>query len=125
MSAAEPNPYILVVEDNPLVATLLQQVLSAEGYEAGVVGDGLDALDRVARRRPDLIFLDLDLPGLNGYEVCRRLKGDPATRLVPVALLTAQCERRNKVDPWAHGADDFLTKPFQLVEVTARCRSLL
>jgi putative two-component system response regulator len=125
MPEAEPASQILVVDDNPHVSALLRQLLTSEGYAVTVAGDGCQALDLVARRRPDLIFLDLELPRLNGYHVCRRLKADPGTRFIPVVILTAQGELHSKLEAWECGADDFLTKPFHLVEVTTRCRSLL
>jgi putative two-component system response regulator len=124
--AEEVANRILVVDDNTHIANLLRQVLSAEGYEVEIAVNGLDALARVSRApAPDLILLDLDLPYLSGDEVCRNLKSDPATRLIPIVIVTAQSEFQNKLDAWEYGADDFLTKPFHLVEVTARCRSLL
>ncbi len=79
----------------------------------------------VSQRVPDLILLDLDLPYLSGDAVCKRLKSSPETRLIPIIIVTAQSEFQNKLDAWEYGADDFLTKPFHLVEVTTRCRSLL
>jgi putative two-component system response regulator len=114
-----------VVDDNPSIAMLLQQVLQAEGYQVCVARDGLEALARVNEFGPELILLDLDLPYLQGDEVCRRLKKCPATHLIPVVMVTAQNDLQNKLDAWEYGADDFLTKPFHLLEVTARCRSLL
>jgi len=125
MRAEATNHRILVVDDNPYVATLLRQGLTAEGYHVTVAQDGLEALTQVAACRPDLILLDLDLPRLSGSEICRRLKRDPATRLIPIVMVTAQSAFQNKLDAWENGADDFLAKPFHLVEVTARCRSLL
>jgi putative two-component system response regulator len=116
---------VLVVDDNPFISSLLRQGLTAEGYDVAVVGDGLEALSAVAARPPDLILLDLDLPFLSGDEVCRRLKADPATRLIPVVMITAQGAFQNKLAAWDYGADDFLPKPFHLIEVTTRCRSLL
>ncbi|HZY90233.1 MAG TPA: response regulator, partial [Gemmataceae bacterium] len=116
---------VLVVDDNPLVSTLLLQQLSSEGYEVVVAHDGLEALDTVAAWVPDLILLDVDLPSLSGDEVCRRLKSEPATRLIPVVMITAQGAFHNKLAAWDYGADDFLPKPFHLLEVTTRCRSLL
>jgi putative two-component system response regulator len=116
---------ILVVDDNPSIALLLKQVLAAEGYEVVIARDGLEAIARVGEFVPDLILLDLDLPYLSGDEVCKRLKNTPATRLIPIVIVTAQSEFQDKLDAWEYGADDFLTKPFHLVEVTARCRSLL
>jgi len=126
MTAAPPTGQrVLVVDDNPFIASLLRQGLSAEGYAVAVAHDGLAALEQVARATPDLILLDLDMPQLTGDEVCRRLKSDPATRLIPVVMITAMGAAQNKVAAWEYGADEFLTKPFHLVEVVARCRSLL
>jgi putative two-component system response regulator len=120
-----PRARILVVDDNPSISTLLQQVLAGEGYEVIVAADGLEAIARVAERKPDLILLDLDMPRLHGDEVCRRLKQDPATRFIPIVIVTGQGELQHKLAAWEDGADDFLTKPFRLIEVTTRCRSLL
>src|SRR5262249_53751852 len=94
-------------------------------YEAAIAADGKAALRLLAERPPDLVLLDLDLPYLSGEEVCRRLKADPLTRLIPVVIITARDEFRTKIEAWENGADEFLTKPFHLVEVTGRCRSLL
>src|SRR5262245_9017807 len=116
---------VLVVDDNPFIASLLQHGLGAEGYAVVVAQDGLEALARVAEAHPDLILLDLDMPHLSGDEVCRRLKSDPATRLIPIVMVTALGAFQNRLAAWEYGADDFLTKPFHLVEVIARCRSLL
>jgi putative two-component system response regulator len=116
---------ILVVDDDPVVGSLLQQGLTAEGFHVTVVQDGLEALAQVGRDQPDLILLDIELPGMQGDQVCRRLKNNHATQLVPVVMITGLCAYQNKLDAWHYGADDFLTKPFQMVEVIARCRSLL
>jgi putative two-component system response regulator len=116
---------ILVVDDNPSVSHLLQQMLVAEGHAVETAGDGMDALETVARHAPDLILLDLDMPRLDGFEVCRQLKTSPVTRLIPVIIITAQTAFESKLQAWDLGADDFLTKPFQRVEVLARCRCLL
>jgi putative two-component system response regulator len=124
-TAVESEPRVLVVEDNASISWLLRQGLLAEGYEVEVAEDGLQALEAVARQRPDLILLDLGLPHVSGDEVCRRLKNDPATRIIPIVMVTAQGELQSKLEAWEYGADDFLTKPFHMVEVTIRCRSLL
>ncbi len=116
---------VLVVDDNPSIALLLKQVLAAEGYQVTIARDGMEAIAFVGEFVPDLILLDLDLPLLSGDEVCKRLKNAPDTRLIPIIIITAQNEFQNKLDAWEYGADDFLTKPFHLVEVTTRCRSLL
>jgi putative two-component system response regulator len=123
---AAPTPHrVLVVEDSPTNALLLEQVLVAEGHQVAVASDGQEALERIAAHHPDLIFLDLDMPRIDGYEVCRRVKGDPATRLIPIVIVTAQAAFDAKMRAWELGADDFITKPFQCIEVVARCRSLL
>jgi putative two-component system response regulator len=116
---------ILVVDDDFAVAFFLRQLLESEGYHVVVAGDGVQALQRIGERPPDLVLLDLDMPHLGGYEVCRRVKRDPATRLLPVLILTGQTSSESRLRAWELGADEFLTKPFQNVEVLARCRSLL
>jgi putative two-component system response regulator len=116
---------ILVVDDNAHIAALLRQGLKAEGYQVATAQDGLEALAEVGAHPPDLILLDIDLPGLSGDEICRRLKGDPATRLIPIVMVTGRPDLRDRLDAWEYGADEFLPKPFHLVEVTTRCRSLL
>jgi putative two-component system response regulator len=116
---------ILVVDDDPATVRLLQQVLSAEGHTVVSAGDGVAAVDQVNRQPPDLILLDLSLPHLDGYQVCHRIKQDPATRLIPIVIITGDSAFDAKLRAWELGADDFLAKPFQCVEVVARCRSLL
>jgi putative two-component system response regulator len=116
---------ILVVEDNRTNALLLEQVLQAEGHHVEIAQDGLEALCRIAQNRPDLILLDLEMPNLDGYEVCRRVKSDAATRFIPIIILTAQTAFETKLRTWELGDDEFLTKPFQNLEIVARCRSLL
>ena len=120
-----PGRLILVVDDEPGIAKLLRIVLEADGHRVAVAADGQAALARVAERRPDLVVLDLDMPELGGFEVCRRLKSDPATRLLPVLVLTGTGVADARLRAWELGADEFLTKPFRSAEVAARCRSLL
>ena len=90
-----------------------------------VAADGRAALERVAERRPDLVVLDVDMPGIGGFEVCRRLKTTPDTRLLPVLVLTGTGATDARLRVWELGADEFLTEPFRSKEVAARCRSLL
>jgi len=116
---------ILVVDDEPGIASLLQALLTGDGQQVTLARDGQEALDRVAERQPDLVLLDLDMPHLGGFEVCDRLKHDPATRLLPILILTGQSASEARLHAWELGADDFLSKPFQVVELLARCRSLL
>jgi putative two-component system response regulator len=123
--ADEPVHRILVVDDNRTNALLLERVLLGEGHLVDVASDGQEALERVIHHTPDLILLDLDMPRVDGYEVCRRVKNDPATRFIPTVIVTAQNAFEAKLKAWELGADDFITKPFQCLEVVARCRSLL
>lgn len=126
MASRQTTPdHILVVEDNRTNAQLLQQVLLSEGHQVTLAKDGLEALELMAEVRPDLIFLDLDMPRLDGYEVCRRVKNDPATRLIPIVIVTAKTAFEAKLRAWELGADDYITKPYRCLEVVARCRSLL
>jgi putative two-component system response regulator len=119
------TPRVLIVDDNPAIARLLRQSLMAEGYAIDLAEDGREALESVAAGPPDLILLDVGLPQISGDEVCRRIKANPATHLIPIVMVTAQGEMQSKLQAWEYGADDFLTKPFHLAEVLARCRSLL
>jgi len=121
----QPWSHILVVDDEPAITKLLRLLLEADGHRVVVAANGQIALDRVAECRPDLVILDIDMPELGGYEVCRRLKSAAATRLLPILVLTGTGAAGARLQAWELGADDFLTKPFQALEVSARCRSLL
>ena len=126
MQLTEPTGRrILVVDDDPTVGAALEHILKHEGYQVSRARDGRGALAVVGDRPPDLILLDLNMPQVGGYEVCQRIKGDPATSLLPIVILTGESEFDARMQAWEAGADDFLTKPFQVVEVLARCRSLL
>jgi putative two-component system response regulator len=118
-------PRALVVDDNPEVREVLCHALRAEGYEVDSASDGLEALQLVHLLMPDLVLLDIDMPGLNGDEVCRQIKQGPTTRLIPVVMITGNDRDNGKLAAWDYGADEFLTKPFRVIEVIARCRSLL
>jgi putative two-component system response regulator len=126
MTAAEPRACrILVADDDPCNARFFQQVLTAEGHEVCLAGDGAEALALIAASKPELILLDLDMPQVDGYEVCRRVKRDPATRFIPIIVITGDEDVDSKLRCWELGADDFLGKPLHCVELVARCRSLL
>ena len=116
---------ILIVEDNQENMDLLVYFLRPQGYDIISVYDGLSALDKVEEERPDIILLDIMLPKMDGYEVCGRLKKDPTTKFIPIIMLTALKELKDKVKALEVGADDFLSKPFENVELLARVKSLL
>lgn len=116
---------ILVIEDEPDIADLVKYNLEKAGLPARVVGDGKQALDLIVRNQPDLIILDLMLPGLDGLEVCRRLRGSPATRGIPVIMLTAKAEEVDRIVGLELGADDYVPKPFSPRELVARVKAVL
>jgi putative two-component system response regulator len=116
---------ILVVDDEIVNRTLLRGILTPLGYEVVEAEDGEAALAQVAAKLPDLVLLDVLMPRLNGYEVCKALKGDPRSRLVPIVLLTGLDQVDDKIKAADVGADEFLTKPFNVAELTTRVRSLL
>jgi phosphate regulon transcriptional regulator PhoB len=116
---------ILVVEDEPDIAELVKYHLEKAGLPARVVGDGKQALDLIVREQPALVVLDLMLPGLDGMEVCRRLRGSPATRGIPVIMLTAKAEEVDRIVGLEMGADDYVPKPFSPRELVARVKAVL
>jgi two-component system phosphate regulon response regulator PhoB len=116
---------ILVVEDEEDILELVSYNLEREGYAVDHVMSGEDALKYVERRHPDLILLDLMLPGVDGLEVCRSLKSSPDTRSIPVIMLTARSEEADVVTGLEMGADDYITKPFSRRVLLARTKAVL
>jgi two-component system phosphate regulon response regulator PhoB len=116
---------ILIVEDEEALALLLRYNLEAEGYEVETVARGDEADLLLKERLPELVVLDWMLPGLSGIELCRRLRSRPATRRLPVIILTARGEESERVRGLATGADDYIVKPFSVPELIARVRALL
>jgi putative two-component system response regulator len=116
---------ILIVDDLESSANLLGRLLERDGHRVCYARDGQEALDVVDRRQPDLVLMDVIMPTLDGLETCRRLKSDAATRLIPVVLVTALNDSRDKIRGLEVGADDFVSKPVNQAELTARVRSLL
>ncbi|MDQ3931772.1 MAG: response regulator transcription factor [Actinomycetota bacterium] len=121
-TTVSPRARILVVEDDTTVAEVVGRYLAREGFEVDLVCDGLDAVEHAAGAPPDLVILDLMLPGIGGYEVLRRLR---AMAPLPIVILTARGEEDDRVRGLRTGADDYVTKPFSPRELTARVHALL
>lgn len=118
-TVAEPG-VVLIVDDTPDNLAMLSDALNDAGYMVLVALDGLSALNRIERRRPDLILLDAMMPGLDGFETCRRIKEHPANADIPVLFMTALTESRHVVQGFEVGGSDYVTKPIQTDEVLAR-----
>jgi two-component system cell cycle response regulator len=116
---------ILVVDDNPLNLKLLAAKLAHEYYIVTTAGDGVEALDKIEREKPDLVLLDVMMPNMDGFETCKRIKADPNLTHIPVVMVTALSDVADRVKGLEAGADDFLTKPINDIALMARVRSLL
>ena len=119
-----PDPLILVVDDLAQNVRLLEAVLSPKGFRVTTASSGQEALDVLSTEHPDLVLLDILMPGMDGYEVCRRVRQDPGTAFLPVIMITASGEEE-KIRSLEAGADDFVNKPFDQAELLARVRSLV
>ena len=122
---AERGAKILLVEDEDQLRRVMRDLLEREGYVVSEARDGVQALDQVDRHAPDLIMLDLNLPGLDGYTVLEQLRSRSATARIPVIVLTAKGDEDNEVRVFELGADDFLTKPFRARALSARLQAVL
>jgi putative two-component system response regulator len=119
------NGKVLIVDDDPVIGDLLGELLAEEGYTVRVALDGIRGEQEFARFRPDVVLMDVEMPFRNGLEVCRELKSNPETRLVPVVLITGLSAVEDRVRGISAGADEFLSKPFERVELLARVHSLM
>ena len=122
LSEGEQAGRVLVVEDDEAIADVLRRTLRQEGHDVRSTGDGIEALRAAEEFVPDLVVLDLGLPGLDGVEVCRRLRAESD---VPILILTARADLDDRVDGLDSGADDYLVKPFERQELLARLRALI
>src|ERR1700677_1011243 len=128
--AAEPNrermrQKVLVVEDEGDIRELLRYNLAQEGFAVEEAADGAEALDRIARRAPDLLVLDLMLPRMSGLELCRRMRSNPETARLPILVVTAKGAEVDRILGLEMGADDYVVKPFSPREVVARVKAFL
>jgi two-component system phosphate regulon response regulator PhoB len=119
------KPYIIVAEDEDALSTLLTYNLEKEGYEVGMAIDGDEALMMISERMPDLLVCDWMMPKVSGIEVCRRLRSQGNTRNLPIVMLTARSEESDRIRGLDTGADDYVVKPFSMIELVARIRAVL
>ena len=123
--ASLSKPYVLVVEDEAALATMLRYNLEKQGFRVEEAVDGQEALTRISEGAPDIVLLDWMLPVMSGIEVCRQIRRRPATRDLPVIMVTARTEDQDAVRGLNTGADDYITKPFNMDALLARMRALL
>ena len=119
------KPLVLIVEDEAPLVTMLRYNLEREGFAVDAAGDGEEALLRISERKPDAVLLDWMLPLVSGLEVCRQIRRSPATRSLPVIMLTARVEEADRVRGLDSGADDYVVKPFSPSELVARLRAVI
>jgi two-component system phosphate regulon response regulator PhoB len=123
--ATANKPLVLIVEDEAALMTMLRYNLEKQGFRVEEAGDGEEALTRINELKPDMVLLDWMLPHLSGIEVCRQLRRRPATRELPVIMITARSEDQDAVRGLNTGADDYVTKPFSTEALVARMRALM
>ncbi len=120
----EPTSTILIVDDDLTIRKVMEDLLNNQGYSIVLAADGVEGLAQAAEHKPDLILLDVNMPNMNGFEVCERLRADPALAEVPVIMVTSLDDRASRLKGIEAGADDFITKPFDRVELRSRVRTI-
>ena len=125
MSKSKSKSKIMVVDDDAFIRRPLEFILRAEGFETVMVEDGNACLSQVPETSPDLIILDIMMPGCDGFEVCRTIKSDPQLAQIPIILLSARCQGPDRERGLALGAADYMTKPYSPSELISRIRELL
>lgn len=125
MASEDQHPKILIVDDNKENIDLIAYFLKPQNYQIFTAVDGVDALSQVEKVQPDIILLDIMLPKMDGFQVCERIKKNMETRFIPVIMITALKELKDKIRSLEVGADDFISKPFENVELLTRVKSLL
>ena len=125
MSSQNSHPRVLIVDDNKENIDLIAYFLKPQNYELITAMDGVEALEKVESEKPDIILLDIMLPKMDGFQVCERLKKNKETRFIPIIMITALKELKDKIRSLEVGADDFISKPFENVELLTRVKSLL
>jgi DNA-binding response OmpR family regulator len=116
---------ILVIDDDDLVSRTLQRALKMYDYQVMTANSGIEGLQLARRHRPDLFILDIMMPGVDGYQVCRQIRGDPLLQEVPVLFLTAKAKDEDKIEGFRAGGDDYLVKPFNMQELELRVKAIL
>jgi two-component system, OmpR family, response regulator RpaA len=114
-----------VIDDDELVSRTLQRALKMLGYQVSVAGSGTEGLQLARRHPPDLFILDVVMPGADGYQVCRQIRGDPLLRKLPILFLTARGKDEDKIEGFRAGGDDYLPKPFNMEELQLRIKAIL
>jgi DNA-binding response OmpR family regulator len=125
MATPDPTPLVLVADDDPDILDLVRYRLERSGYDVATAADGAEAVRLAGELSPALAVLDVMMPSLDGFEVTRRLREDPATARIPVILLTARAQEADVQEGFGAGADDYLRKPFSPRELSARVQAVL
>ena len=117
--------HVLVVDDDAPSVKMIAFLLREEGYTVSTADNGLSALAQGDKEKPDLVILDVIMPGMNGYEVCQEMRSDPILKDVPILFLTAKAKDEDRISGFKAGADDYLSKPFNMEELILRVRAIL